>query len=242
MSQSTTTIIEKRELQRLRGFEYKYSKLLAFSLKNRLKLKKIIDTNIYAGLLTELESVLNSIDELKDKPETRRSEKASDSSSDDDYSYDTRTKQDKTTPKARKEQVHQNVESESEESEREELKPIDFSNDDWKTRKSICILPYNKEPSGTVEYYGDGNDFYVDELKRTYKNIVFPVGRVSTRRYKLHCDVFLNKGFPKWMYYADSKHKVIGVEKVCYSDEDDDPDSNTPVNDLRDEFITHYLF
>jgi hypothetical protein len=220
MSQSTTTIIEKRELQRLRGFEYKYNKLLAFSLKNRLKLKKIIDTNIYAGLLTELESVLDSIDELKDKPETRRFISSdSDSSSDDDSYVAQHTKQD-----------IRESETTSERSERVSV------------RKSICVLPYNKEPSGTVEYYGDGNDFYVDELKRTYKNIVFPVGRVSTRRYKLHSDVFINKGFPKWLYYADSKHKVIGVEKVCYSDEDDDPDSNTPVNDLRDEFITHYLF
>ena len=220
MYQSTTQIIEKRELQRLRGFEYKYNKLLAFSLKNRLKLKKIIDTNIYAGLLTELESVLDSIDELKDKPETRRFISSdSDSSSDDDSYVAQHTKQD-----------IRESETTSERSERVSV------------RKSICVLPYNKEPSGTVEYYGDGNDFYVDELKRTYKNIVFPVGRVSTRRYKLHSDVFINKGFPKWLYYADSKHKVIGVEKVCYSDEDDDPDSNTPVNDLRDEFITHYLF
>jgi hypothetical protein len=172
-----------------------------------------------------LEDVLDSIDELKDKPKTTptrgksRRFISSDSSSDDDYSYDTRTKQDISES-----------ETTSERSERASA------------RKPICILPYNKEPSGTVEYYGEGNDFYVDELKRTYKNIVFPVGRVSSRRYKLHCDVFINKGFPHWMYDADTKHRVIGVEKVCYSDEVEDPDSNMPVNDLRDEFITHYLF
>jgi hypothetical protein len=212
------TVIEYNELRRLKTFEYKYNKLIAFNLKNRLKLKQISKSLIDTGsLLTELEDVLDSIDELKEtKPKPKNRFISSDSESE---------------------------ESESEsETEREEAKPIDFSNDDWKKPRTICVLPYNKEPSGTVEYYGDGNDFYVDELKRTYKNIVFPVGRVSTRRYKLHCDVFINKGFPKWMYYADSKHKVIGVEKVCYSDEDDDPDSNTPVNDLRDEFITHYLF
>lgn len=225
MSQSTTQIIEKRELQRLRGFEYKYNKLLAFSLKNRLKLKKIIDTNIYAGLLTELEDVLDSIDELKDKPKTTPTREkprrfiSSDSDSSDDDTNDPHRKQDISDP-----------DTTSERSER------------VSTRKLICVLPYNIVPTGTVEYYGEGNDFYVDELKRTYKNIVFPVGRVSARRYKLHCDVFINKGFPQWMYDADTKHRVIGVEKVCYSDEDEDPDSNTPVNDLRDEFITHYLF
>jgi len=217
MSQSTTTIIEKRELQRLRGFEYKYNKLLAFSLKNRLKLKKIIDTNIYAGLLTELESVLDSINELKDKPKPKRFISSdSDSDSSDSDTNDPHRKQDISDP--------------------------DTSDETTSKRKPICILPYNKEPIGTVEYYGEGNDFYVDELKKTYKNVVFPVGRVSARRYKLHCDVFINKGFPYWMYYADTKHRVIGVEKVCYSDEDEDPDSNMPVNDLRDEFITHYLF
>jgi hypothetical protein len=217
MSQSTTTIIEKRELQRLRGFEYKYNKLLAFSLKNRLKLKKIIDTNIYAGLLTELENVLDSIDELKDKPNPRRfisssEARASDSDSSDDDTNDPHRKQDISDPET------------------------------TSKRNPICVLPYNIVPTGTVEYYGEGNDFYVDELKRTYKNVIFPVGRVSARRYKLHSDVFINKGFPHWMYYADTKHRVIGVEKVCYSDEDEDPDSNMPVNDLRDEFITHYLF
>jgi len=221
MSQSTTTIIEKRELQRLRGFEYKYNKLLAFSLKNRLKLKKIIDTNIYVGLLTELEDVLDSIDELKDKPKSRRfisssGTSRSDLDSSDDDTNDPHRKQDISDP--------------------------DTSDETTSKRKPICILPYNIVPTGTVEYYGEGNDFYVDELKRTYKNVVFPVSRVSARRYKLHSDVFINKGFPKWLYYADSKHKVIGIEKVCYSDEDDEPDSNMPVNDLRDEFITHYLF
>jgi hypothetical protein len=211
MSQSTQ-IIEKRELQRLRGFEYKYNKLLAFSLKNRLKLKKIIDTNIYTNLY-----VLDLIDELKDDPkQTKESRRFissdSDSDSSDDDTNDPHRKQDISDP------------------------------DTTSKRKQICVLPYNIVPTGTVEYYGEGNDFYVDELKRTYKNIVFPVSRVSARKYKLHCDVFINKGFPHWMYYADTKHRVIGVEKVCYSDEDDEPDSNMPVNDLRDEFITHYLF
>jgi hypothetical protein len=234
MSQSTTQIIEKRELQRLRGFEYKYNKLLAFSLKNRLKLKKIIDTNIYAGLLTELEDVLDSIDELKDKPKTTPTRgkpkrfiysseaRASDSDSSDDDTNDPHRKQDISDPDTSDETTSKNATASK--------------------RKPICVLSYNIVPTGTVEYYGEGNDFYVDELKRTYKNIVFPVGRVSARRYKLHCDVFINKGFPHWMYYADTKHRVIGVEKVCYSDEDEDPDSNMPVNDLRDEFITHYLF
>ena len=135
---------------------------------------------------------------------------------------------------------HSESDSESD-FEREEAKPIDFSNDDWKKPRTICILPYNKEPSGTVEYYGDVSDFYTDELKKTYKNVAFPCGRVSKGKYRLHSDIFINKGYPKWLYDLVSRHKIIGVERVCYDDESDDYDSNLPVQDLREQ-MTHYLF
>jgi hypothetical protein len=125
---------------------------------------------------------------------------------------------------------------------------IDFSNDDWKIkRKPICILTYNKEPKGTVDYYGDVEPLYISELKNTYEIVNFPVQEHISD--PLQRDVFINKGFPTWLYSLDSIHKVIGISNnvnssrwVSYSDEDVFPNSTMPVNDLRDDRITHYLF
>jgi hypothetical protein len=125
---------------------------------------------------------------------------------------------------------------------------IDFSNDDWKIKqKPICILTYNKEPKGTVDYYGDVEPLYISELKNTYEIVNFPDPKQIFD--PLQRDVFINKGFPTWLYSLDSIHKVIGLSNdvnssrwVSYSDEDVFPNSTMPVNDLRDDRITHYLF
>lgn len=106
-------------------------------------------------------------------------------------------------------------------------------------KRNIPFLPYNKVPKGTVDYYGDVEPLYITELKHTYETVVLnPVGFSDP----LQRDVFINKGFPNWLYILDSNYKVIGISKVCYSDEDIEPDSNMPVNDLKDERMTHYLF
>ena len=105
--------------------------------------------------------------------------------------------------------------------------------------KDIPILPYNKVPCGVVEYYGDVETLYVNELKNTYETVLLNPPEISDT---LQRDVFINRGFPNWLYSLESEHKVIGIKKVLYSDEDDEPDSNMPVNDLRQDRITHYLF